>query len=93
MGLRPMHSGVINIIDYIPESRVVRANGTSYDVICVVVVEIADGGELFFYVKNSGAFTEKIARYFFHQMIEALGFVHNAGMAHRDIKPDNILLD
>jgi serine/threonine protein kinase len=26
-------------------------------------------------------------------MIEALEYVHNAGLAHRDIKPDNILLD
>lgn len=61
--------------------------------VCVIVEEIADGGELFFYVKNSGAFKEDIARYYFHQMIDALEFVHNAGMAHRDIKPDNILLD
>lgn len=93
MKLRPLHTGVVNIVDYIPQGTVKKADGRQYDVFCVIVEEIADGGELFYYVKNSGYFSEKIARYYFHQMIEALEFVHTAGLAHRDIKPDNILLD
>lgn len=57
-----------------------------------MVEEIAEGGEMFFYVKNSGKFPERIARFYFHQMINALEFLHSKGIAHRDIKPDNILL-
>ena len=76
-----------------PNATVEKANGTKYEVICVIVEELAQGGELFFYVKNSGYFTEKYARYFFHQIIDGLEYVHKTGYAHRDIKPDNILFD
>jgi serine/threonine protein kinase len=36
---------------------------------------------------------EKMARYFFHQLISAIDYCHRAGVAHRDLKPENILLD
>jgi serine/threonine protein kinase len=87
------HPGIINIVNYIPKATVTKPNGSTYNVVCVIVEELALGGELFFYVKNSGFFEENVARYFFNQMIEALAYVHNAGQAHRDIKPDNILFD
>ncbi len=57
------------------------------------MLEYALGGELFFYVKNSGYFPEKTARFYFRQMIEALAYVHGNGLAHRDLKPDNLLFD
>jgi serine/threonine protein kinase len=59
----------------------------------VIVNELAEGGELFFYVKNSGAFSEDFARYIYLRMLNSLKYVHDGGFAHRDIKPDNILLD
>ena len=43
-----------------------KDNGTKYEVSCVIVEEWAKGGELFFYVLNSGYFSEKMARYFFN---------------------------
>ena len=57
------------------------------------VVELAQGGEIFDYVAETGRFSEKVSRYFFRQMIEGLEACHNEGVSHRDLKPENILLD
>jgi serine/threonine protein kinase len=87
------HVNIVKIVEVIKEAKVVRPNGTSYDVFCVIVEEICGGGELFFFVKNSGPFEENLARYYFHQLLDGLNHLHIQGFAHRDIKPDNILLD
>jgi serine/threonine protein kinase len=59
------HPNIVNIVDYMPEAVVEREHGAPYEVMCVIVEELAAGGELFYYVKNSGYFEEKYARYFF----------------------------
>jgi len=59
------HPRIVNIVDYHPRHIVLKPDGSTYDVVCVIVSELAKGGELFFYVKNSGAFSERHARYLF----------------------------
>ena len=39
-----------------------------------------------------GVFSEKAARYFFKQLLRGLEHCHQSGIAHRDIKPQNLLL-
>jgi hypothetical protein len=58
------HPGIVNVKDFQISNKVEKEK-TSYPVTCVVVEELASGGELFFYVLNSGYFSESIARYFF----------------------------
>ena len=58
-----------------------------------IVLEICSGGELFDFVAESGAFDERVARYYGRQILEGLQHVHKNGFAHRDLKPENIFVD
>jgi serine/threonine protein kinase len=58
-----------------------------------LVMELAAGGELFAKVLRRGRLSESSARQYFHQLVNALNFCHQNGIAHRDVKPQNLLLD
>ena len=60
--------------------------------ICIVM-EYADGGDMFDYVLKRGGLQEHEARWFFQQLIVATDFIHQIGLANRDIKLENTLLD
>ena len=51
------------------------------------------GGELFNYVVNCGRLPESEACRFLHQIVSGLSFIHSLNIAHRDVKPENLLLD
>ncbi|KAI8102429.1 hypothetical protein M9435_006030 [Picochlorum sp. BPE23] len=58
----------------------------------VLVLEYADRGDLFTYVKAKGGLTEDTARWYFQQLILAVDFCHKMDVVNRDIKLENILL-
>ena len=58
-----------------------------------MVYERAEGGELMDFLLISGAFNEELARHFFKQLLQGLDYCHINGVTHRDLKPDNLLLD
>jgi serine/threonine protein kinase len=60
--------------------------------ISYMVMELADNGELFDYLEICGSFSEKIARYYFRCLVEAIEYCHSHGLIHRDIKLQNILV-
>lgn len=58
-----------------------------------IAMELAENGELFEFIAQSGPFDEKYARFYIKQAFKALYYCHNVGYAHRDLKPENIFLD
>ncbi|CAN6924970.1 hypothetical protein YC2023_011768 [Brassica napus] len=58
-----------------------------------IVMELASGGELFSKLLRRGRLPESTARRYFQQLASALQFSHRDGVAHRDVKPQNLLLD
>jgi serine/threonine protein kinase len=56
-------------------------------------LELAPGGDLFDLLYYTTAFDERVARSFFRQALDGLNWCHTNKMAHRDLKPDNLLLD
>ena len=57
-----------------------------------IVTEFAPNKDLFQYLVL-GPFSEKLARYYFGQLLEALNHLHANNYCHLDLKPENILLD
>lgn len=58
-----------------------------------LVMEHAGGGDLLSYIARRGRLPEPTAARYFHQILSALSFCHAHGVAHRDVKPQNILFD
>lgn len=58
-----------------------------------LVMEHARGGELFARISRRGRLPEPMARRYFQQLVSALRFCHARGVSHRDVKPQNLLLD
>jgi len=60
-----------------------------------IFMELASGGELFDQVIDRGAaaMDEPTARGFFGQLIDGIAYCHISGVAHRDLKLENVLLN
>jgi len=65
-------------------------NGKSVPAYCMTM-EACDRFDLFDYLFFSGSFQEKLAKTVCKQIIAAIECLHNLGLAHRDIKPQNIV--
>ena len=75
------HPHIVQIYEVIHEN----------DLWCMVM-EYIDGEDLGSFVENQGILSETEALQYIQQIGSALTLVHNNGLLHRDIKPQNIML-
>ena len=75
------HPNVVKAYDSFEE------NGTYY-----IVLEYIEGESLKDRIKKEGKLKEKEARSIFEKILSGLKAIHTIGIAHRDVKPDNILI-
>ena len=67
--------------------RIVEANGSAY-----MAMEYVEGHSLADELKSSGPLSETRVRRLLAGLADGLAEVHAAGLLHRDIKPDNVML-
>nr|KAF6283782.1 phosphorylase kinase catalytic subunit gamma 2 [Pipistrellus kuhlii] len=58
-----------------------------------LVFDLMRKGELFDYLTEKVALSEKETRSIMRSLLEAVNFLHANNIVHRDLKPENILLD
>lgn len=58
-----------------------------------LILEYAEGGELFEYLCDNGKLSVPEALGYFQQIIAAIDYCHRFNIAHRDLKLENLLLD
>jgi len=87
------HQGIINMYEYGDAGQVVKPSGRVIENLVFIVMEFVQGGLLFDLCQTMGAMGEDAGRFFLHQMLESVDFMHSRRVVHRDLKLENILID
>lgn len=72
---------IIRIIDFFEDAS-----------IFYLVLELCGGGDVFTKVVERHYYSEYEARFMAKCLLESIKYMHECGIAHRDLKPDNLLL-
>ncbi|KFA62211.1 hypothetical protein S40285_08160 [Stachybotrys chlorohalonatus IBT 40285] len=62
------------------------------DRLLIIIMEFVPGGDLGKYIGDYGSFPEDWGQLMSVQLLSALGYLHAKNITHRDVKPDNILM-
>jgi serine/threonine protein kinase len=85
------HKNVLNIVHYESDREAIFDDGAKK--ISYTIMELAPYGDFFDFVMSQKVHIDtKLARTYFKQLIEGLEYLHQVGVAHLDLKLDNLLL-
>nr|XP_039259241.1 serine/threonine-protein kinase DCLK1-like [Styela clava] len=75
------HPNIVRVLqDFVTETEI------------FLVMELAEGGDLFDAITSGSCYTERDASGMIYNLCSALAYLHNLNIVHRDVKPENLLL-
>ncbi|EPZ34924.1 Protein kinase, catalytic domain-containing protein [Rozella allomycis CSF55] len=84
----------LDVIQYLQHSNIVEYYGLEYHKDHVhILMEYCSGGSLENLIRNEPITEVSIIKQISVQILEGLRYLHSKDIIHRDIKPDNILID
>lgn len=80
-------------------SNIVQPNIVRYiekfdwdDRLLIIIMEFIGGGDLGKFIHTQGPLPETVVQTMAAQLLDAFEYLHERGVTHRDVKPDNILI-
>jgi len=87
------HTGIIGLLECGDSGVVEKPSGRIINNMVYLIMEYVQGGLLFDVCQAMAAMGEDAGRFFAHQMLDAMEYMHSNRVAHRDLKLENILID
>jgi len=85
------HPNILKVVKYVQNADYTKKDGTVKKV-NALITEFAEEGDLFEYLNKYGPLCEETTRTYFHDLINALEFIHGKGLAHMSLKLENLWL-
>ncbi|KAK4099760.1 Pkinase-domain-containing protein [Parathielavia hyrcaniae] len=79
---RVKHANIVEYIEHIDWD----------DRLLIIIMEFVGGGDLGKLIADNGPLSETGTKTMARQLLDALGYLHDMNITHRDVKPDNILV-
>ena len=86
------HPNILKMYESIEEEIDIKSQNRIF-ILRAIVLEYASKGELYNYIKDIGPFDEDMARIIFKQILMGVQYLHENGIAHMDLKLNNILIN
>lgn len=87
------HNGVVAMHGYGDSGEVLKPSGRRITNLVYIMMEFVPGGLLFDLCQTMGAMGENAGRFFVSQLLDAVDYMHQKRVVHRDLKLENILVD
>jgi serine/threonine protein kinase len=87
------HQGIVQMLDYGDNGQVLKPSGRVIPSLIYIVMEYVEGGLLFDLCQLMQAMGEDSGRFFAHQMLNSIEYLHSIRVVHRDLKLENLLVD
>lgn len=74
------------MVDHRPQAKI-KLNHKLEELRPLIVLELAEGGELFEFLSKLGPLPAEACRVYMKQLFAAIKYLNEKGISHRDLKP------